>query len=73
MEQYCYPWFLVEGQSVRLRWIMLAGSIGALIAWRYENFVALYVTAFGCLILLGLRRIGTKLDEHRAGKSGHGW
>lgn len=58
---------------MRARWIILAGSIGLLIAWRHENLVALYVTAFGCLILLGLRRINTKLDELRAGKNGPGW
>jgi hypothetical protein len=48
---------------MRVRWILLAGVIGFLIAWRYENLVALYVTAFGCLILLGLRRISSQLDE----------
>jgi hypothetical protein len=58
---------------MRFRWILLAGIIGFLIAWRYENLVALYVTAFGCLILLELRRIIRRLDELRAGKSGPGW
>jgi hypothetical protein len=48
---------------MRIRWIILAGAVGLLIAWHFENLVAAYVAAFGCLILLGLRSIRIKLDE----------
>ncbi|MDB5609708.1 MAG: hypothetical protein JWP25_6608 [Bradyrhizobium sp.] len=48
---------------MRIRWIIVAGAIGLLIAWHFENLVAAYVAVFGCLILLGLRSISLKLDE----------
>ena len=57
---------------MRFRWISLAGFIGLLIAWRYENLAALYITAFGCLILLGLRRIVIRLDQLRTSRSEQG-
>ena len=52
---------------MRFRWILLAGTIGLLLAWRYENLVAVYVTAFGCLILMGLRRINSQLEQRKRG------
>ena len=42
---------------MRVRWILVAIAIGMYFAWRLENPMAAYFTAFGCMILYSLRQI----------------
>ncbi len=48
---------------MRLRWIIGVGAIGLMIAWWYQNFVAVYVTVSSCMILYILRVISLQLEE----------
>ncbi|MGM4932771.1 hypothetical protein [Tardiphaga sp. 619_E2_N8_5] len=47
---------------MRVRWIIVAGAIGLLAAWWYQNLVAAYITVFSCLILFALRVISVKMS-----------
>jgi hypothetical protein len=50
---------------MRLRWIIVAGAVGLMIAWREASLVAVYVAMIGCMILYGLRAIRVQLQKER--------
>jgi hypothetical protein len=55
---------------MRLRWIIVAGAVGLAIAWWLGSLIAAYVTAFGCMILYGLRLIILRLELFNPTESG---
>jgi hypothetical protein len=51
---------------MRLRWIIVTGVDGFVVAWWEASFLVLYVGMIGCMILYGLREITLQLDERAA-------
>jgi hypothetical protein len=49
---------------MRLRWIIIAGLIGLVVAWREASLVGLYIAMIGCMILYALRTISLQRDEY---------
>jgi hypothetical protein len=48
---------------MRLRWLILVGASGLIIAWWFANLSAAYVAVFGCLVLRGLRIVQLRLES----------
>jgi hypothetical protein len=52
---------------MRLRWLILFGAIGMIVAWHHADLGAAYITVVGCLILRGLRIVQLRLKPETAG------